>query len=60
MSDIVSIIEAKRVTLLEGKWNDNFLAQCAQFPNARHDDMVDCLQMALDLYGKGARITAFR
>ena len=60
VSDIVSIIEAKRVTLLEGKWNDGFLSQCAQFPNARHDDMVDCLQIALDLYGKGSRITAFR
>lgn len=60
VSDIVSIIEAKRVTLVEGKWNDNFLSQCSQFPNARHDDMVDCLQIALDMYGKGSRITAFR
>tara|TARA_B110000902_G_scaffold128343_1_gene149594 strand:- start:412 stop:1098 length:687 start_codon:yes stop_codon:yes gene_type:complete len=60
VADVVSIIESKRVTLLEGKWNDNFLSQCSQFPNARHDDMVDCLQIALDLYGKGMRITAFR
>lgn len=60
ISDVVNIIESKRVTLLEGMWNDNFLSQCSQFPNARHDDMVDCLQIALDLYGKGKRITAFR
>jgi len=60
ISDVVSIIEGGRVNLLEGMWNDNFLSQCSQFPNARHDDMVDCLQIALDLYGKGKRITAFR
>ena len=60
VTDVVSIIEAKRVNLLEGMWNDNFLSQCSQFPNARHDDMVDCLQMALDMYGKGRRISAFR
>jgi predicted phage terminase large subunit-like protein len=60
VSDIVSVIEARRVNIVEGLWNDNFLAQCSQFPNARHDDMVDCLQIALDLYGKGKRITAFR
>ena len=60
VTDVVSVIEARRVNILEGMWNDNFLAQCSQFPNARHDDMVDCLQMALDMYGKGKRISAFR
>ena len=60
VTDVVSVIEARRVNILEGMWNDNFLSQCAQFPNARHDDMVDCLQMALDMYGKGKRISAFR
>jgi predicted phage terminase large subunit-like protein len=60
ISDVVNIIESGRVNMIEGMWNDNFLSQCAQFPNARHDDMVDCLQIALDLYGKGKRITAFR
>lgn len=60
ISDVVNIIESGRVNIIEGMWNDNFLSQCAQFPNARHDDMVDCLQIALDLYGKGKRITAFR
>ena len=60
ISDVVNIIESGRVNMIEGMWNDNFLSQCAQFPNARHDDMVDCLQIALDLYGKGKRISAFR
>tara|TARA_R100001244_G_scaffold9274_1_gene11343 strand:+ start:10481 stop:11938 length:1458 start_codon:yes stop_codon:yes gene_type:complete len=58
--DVVGMIESGRVTLIEGKWTDNFVSQCSQFPNARHDDMVDCLQMALDRSNKGSRITAFR
>lgn len=38
------VIEAGRVYLPEGEaWVDNFLAQVAAFPNAAHDDMVDCL-----------------
>lgn len=60
ISDVVNIIEGGRVNLLDGMWVDNFVSQCSQFPNARHDDMVDCLQIALDLYSKGKRITAFR
>jgi|TARA_R110000737_G_scaffold215603_3_gene232153 predicted phage terminase large subunit-like protein len=60
ISDVVNIIEGGRVNLLDGMWVDNFISQCSQFPNARHDDMVDCLQIALDLYSKGKRITAFR
>jgi predicted phage terminase large subunit-like protein len=58
--DVVSIIESKRVNLIEGQWVDNFISQCSQFPNARHDDMVDCLQIALDMNNRAARITAFR
>lgn len=38
------VIEAGRVYLPDGEaWVDNFLAQVAAFPNAAHDDMVDCL-----------------
>ena len=58
--DVVNIIESRRVNLIEGQWIDNFLSQCTQFPNARHDDMVDCLQIALDLNNRSSRITAFR
>lgn len=36
-------VESLRVVLIEGPWNDAFLAQCTGFPNAPHDDMVDCL-----------------
>lgn len=36
-------IEAGRVILHEAGWNENFINQCASFPNAQHDDEVDCL-----------------
>ena len=36
-------IEAGRVFLIEGNWNDSFLNQCASFPNGLHDDEVDCM-----------------
>jgi predicted phage terminase large subunit-like protein len=38
------IVEAGRVFVPEGvPWVDAFFAQIAAFPNAAHDDMVDCL-----------------
>ena len=38
------IIESGRVFLPMGEeWLDGFLAQVSSFPNALHDDMVDCL-----------------
>ncbi len=37
-------LEAGRVMLPEGMlWVDNFLTECATFPNAAHDEAVDCL-----------------
>jgi predicted phage terminase large subunit-like protein len=36
-------VEGLRVVLIEGAWNEAFIAQCTGFPNAPHDDMVDCL-----------------
>lgn len=46
VNDIVSFIEAGRVYLVRGGWNDDFIEQCAMFPNAKHDEEVDCLVMA--------------
>lgn len=40
-------IEAGRVVLLDGGWNDAFITQCAGFPTAAHDDMLDCLCQAI-------------
>jgi predicted phage terminase large subunit-like protein len=37
-------LEAGRVLLPEGmRWVDDFLTECAAFPNAAHDEAVDCL-----------------
>lgn len=40
-------IEAGRVILIEGHWNDAFLDQCASFPNGKHDDEVDNLSAVI-------------
>jgi predicted phage terminase large subunit-like protein len=39
-------LEAKRVILTEDTWNEDFLSECASFPFAVHDDLVDCLAYA--------------
>lgn len=41
-------IESGRVILLEGRYIDSFLEQCASFPNGNHDDEVDVLVMAIE------------
>jgi predicted phage terminase large subunit-like protein len=45
-NDISPFIESGRVYLVRGGWNDDFIQQCATFPNAKHDEEVDCLIMA--------------
>lgn len=40
-------IEAARVVLIDGSWNEAFVQQCATFPTAAHDDMLDCLTQAI-------------
>lgn len=45
---VAPMIEAGRVYLLEGaQWIQGFIDQVELFPNSKHDDMVDCLSMAL-------------
>lgn len=41
-------IEALRVVLIDGSWNEAFISQCSGFPRAAHDDMLDCLNQAID------------
>jgi predicted phage terminase large subunit-like protein len=40
-------IEAGRVYLPKTEWADELLTETIQFPNAEHDDMVDCMTMAI-------------
>jgi predicted phage terminase large subunit-like protein len=42
VSAAAPFVESLRVVLIEGAWNEAFVAQCTGFPNAPHDDMVDC------------------
>ncbi len=41
-------MEALRVMLIDGAWNEGFIGQCSGFPRAAHDDMLDCLNQAID------------
>ncbi len=40
-------MEAGRVKLIRGNWNKAFLDQLGMFPNASHDEFVDCVTMML-------------
>lgn len=41
-------------------WVGDFVEECAAFPNAAHDDQVDCMTQALDrLLGAGAGLGGF-
>lgn len=45
--DISPTLEAGRVKIIRGQWNKEFLDQLTTFPNAKHDDMVDCLTLLI-------------
>ena len=59
VQDISASIESGRVSLLKGAWNEEFLLQCQQFPAAKHDDMVDCLVMALNKHFNASKVVYF-
>ena len=40
-------IEAGQIWLPRTEWAEDLFEECIQFPNAAHDDMVDCLTMAV-------------
>jgi len=50
VNSISPFLEAGRVVLIDGGWNEAFISQCASFPNAAHDDMLDCLCQAIARY----------
>ena len=47
-SSVSAFIESGRVNLLDGRYIDPFLNELKAFPNGSHDDLVDCLVMAID------------
>ena len=50
VQDCLAVIEAGRIKLYDGKNWDLFIDECAKFPNAEHDDLVDCLSIIIDRY----------
>lgn len=48
VQDISATLESGRVSILKGEWNEEFIDQLTKFPSAKHDDMVDCLVMAVN------------
>ena len=52
MSRLVSTtprLEAHRVVLVKGAWNEEFIVSVTQFPNSKHDEEVDCLTQAVKI-----------
>lgn len=47
VKDVSPVIEARRVKLIRGNWNKQFLDEVCTFPNAAHDELVDCLTMMI-------------
>ncbi|SDY98112.1 phage terminase large subunit [Hymenobacter psychrophilus] len=43
-------VQSLRVVCIDGSWVDGFIEECATFPNAKHDDRVDCLTQAIRRY----------
>lgn len=46
-NDSAPTVEAGRVKLIRGHWNGPFVEQICTFPNAQHDEFVDCLTMMI-------------
>ena len=61
VSDVSASLESGRVSLLNGEWNHKFLEQLVKFPAAKHDDMVDCLVMAVnkEIWTGGGKVLYF-
>ncbi|MDY0198952.1 MAG: phage terminase large subunit, partial [Tenuifilaceae bacterium] len=45
---VAPILEAGNVHLLREEWNNDFVEECASFPNGKHDDDVDAMSQALN------------
>lgn len=62
VADVSATLESGRVSILDGDWNMEFLDQLTRFPAAKHDDMVDCLVMAVnkEIWSGGGKIVFFQ
>jgi predicted phage terminase large subunit-like protein len=46
---VAAIIQAGKVKLVKGVWNDMYLSQVTMFPNSKHDEFVDCTCYAISI-----------
>lgn len=46
-------VEAGKVILIEGNWNEDFVEEICGFPNKPHDEYVDLISYAIDYHFKG-------
>ena len=49
LSACSATMQAGKMKLIRGAWNDKFLTQLTTFPNAKHDEAVDTACYAIDL-----------
>lgn len=49
VNEVLPRIESGKVNLIEGFWNDEFIEQCAIFPNGDHDEYPDLISYAIDI-----------
>ena len=47
VNDSSPTMESRRVKLIRGDWNEEFIQQLITFPNAKHDEYVDCVTMMI-------------
>lgn len=50
LHSIAPVVESRRVVLIEGSWNEDFVDEVAGFPNAANDEYVDVLVYAVAHY----------
>ena len=45
----LNLAEEGKVILVRGPWIDNFVDEVCRFPNAKHDDQVDAVSIAVSM-----------
>lgn len=57
VTNISPKVEAGKVVLVIGPWNEQFLNECTYFPNAAHDDQLDNLVNAINYHSSNSGTT---
>lgn len=48
--------EARKIYMVRGAWNKDFLAECVEFPDGKHDDQVDAMSIVYETLFNTSRI----